>query len=80
MSTALSLKQELAAKTDELERALNELQSLRGLIAICAECKRVRSDGTYRSRIEDYLEQYFERKVERDICQDCMEQSYPKAG
>ena len=90
VSTALSLKQELdarilreqelVAKTGELERALNELKSLRGLIAICAKCKRVRSDGTYRKRIEDYLEQYFERKVERDICPDCMEQSYPKAG
>lgn len=90
VSTALSLKQELdartareqelVAKTDELERALKELKSLRGLIAICAKCKRVRSDGTYRKRIEDYLEQYFERKVERDICPDCMEQSYPKAG
>ena len=90
VSTAMSLKQELdarilreqelVAKTGELEQALNELKSLRGLIAICAKCKRVRSDGTYRKRIEDYLEQYFERKVERDICPDCMEQSYPKAG
>lgn len=90
VSTAMSLKQELdarrlreqelLAKTDELERAYRELKSLRGLIAICAKCKRVRSDGTYRKRIEDYLEQCFERKLERDICPDCMEQSYPKAG
>lgn len=90
VSTALSLKQELdgrkmreqelLAKTEELERAYRELKSLRGLIAICAKCKRVRSDGTYRKRIEDYLEQCFDRKLERDICPDCMEQSYPKAG
>jgi phosphoserine phosphatase RsbU/P len=90
VSTAMSLKQELDArilreqelltKTEELERANRELKSLRGLIAICAKCKRVRSDGTYRKRIEDYLEQCFERKLERDICPDCMEQSYPKAG
>lgn len=90
VSTAMSLKQELdarrireqelLAKTEQLERANRELKSLRGLIAICAKCKRVRSDGTYRKRIEDYLEQCFDRKLERDICQDCMEQSYPKAG
>ncbi len=90
VSTAMSLKQELdarrlreqelLAKTEELERANRELKNLRGLIAICAKCKRVRSDGTYRKRIEDYLEQCFERKLERDICPDCMEQSYPKAG
>jgi CheY-like chemotaxis protein len=90
VSTAMSLKQELDArilreqelltKTEELERANRELKSLRGLIAICAKCKRVRSDGTYRKRIDDYLEQCFERKLERDICPDCMQQSYPKAG
>ena len=90
VSTAMSLKQELdarrlreqelLAKTEELERANRELKNLRGLIAICAKCKRVRSDGTYRKRIEDYLEQCFEKKLERDICPDCMEQSYPKAG
>lgn len=90
VSTALSLKQELdarrareqelLAKTEALERALNELKSLRGLIAICAKCKRVRSDGTYRKRIEDYLEQCFDRKLERDICPGCMDQSYPKSG
>ena len=90
VSTALSLKQELdarkareqelLAKTEELEQALKELKSLRGLIAICAKCKRVRADGTYRKRIEDYLEQCFDRKLERDICPDCMSQAYPKAG
>lgn len=90
VSTALSLKQELDArkarelelleKTAELERAYSELKSLRGLIAICSKCKRVRSDGTYRKRIEDYLEQYFQTKLERDICNDCMKEAYPKAG
>ncbi|MEC4890454.1 MAG: response regulator [Nitrospira sp.] len=90
VSTALSLKQELDArkvreqelliKTEELERALEELKSLRGLIAICAKCKRVRSDGTYRKRIEDYLEQCFDRKLTRDICPDCLNEAYPKAG
>lgn len=89
VSTALSLKQELdarilreqelVAKTEALEQALKELKSLRGLIAICAKCKRVRADGTYRKRIEDYLEQCFDRKLERDICPDCLNQAYPKA-
>jgi phosphoserine phosphatase RsbU/P len=85
VSTSLSLKQELDArhareqelvrKTAELERANQELKSLRGLIAICAKCKRVRSDGTYRKRIEDFLEQHLDAKIQRDICPACMEQA-----
>lgn len=90
VSTAMGLKQELdvrktreielTQKTADLERACQELKSLRGLVAICGKCKRVRSDGTYRKRIEDYLEQCLDRKIERDICPDCMQQAFPKAG
>jgi phosphoserine phosphatase RsbU/P len=90
VSTALSLKQELDArhareqelvrKTAELEQANRELKSLRGLIAICAKCKRVRADGTYRKRIEDFLEQHLDAKIQRDICPTCLEQALPKAG
>jgi len=90
VSTALSLKQELdarqareqelIAKTTELEQANRDLKSLRGLIAICAKCKRVRTDGSYRKRIEDFLEQHLDAKIERDICPTCMDQALPKAG
>jgi CheY-like chemotaxis protein len=90
VSTALSLKQELDARRDreqellkrtaELEQAYRELKSLRGLIAICAKCKRVRTDGPYRKRIEDFLEQHLDAKIERDICPSCLEEALPKAG
>jgi hypothetical protein len=56
------------------------LAGLRGLIAICAKCKRVRMDGTYRKRIEDFLEQHLDAKIQRDICPTCLEQALPKAG
>jgi phosphoserine phosphatase RsbU/P len=90
VSTALSLKQEFDARrareqdllkrTHELEQANRELKNLRSLIAICGKCKRVRSDGTYRKRIEDFLEHYLDAKIERDICPACMEEAFPKAG
>lgn len=90
VSTALSLKQELDArkarelellqKTAELEQAYCDLKTLRSLIAICAKCKRVRTSGSYRMRIEDFLEEQLGAKIERDICQPCMEQAFTKAG
>lgn len=90
VSTALSLKQELDArqareqellrKTAELEQAYRDLKCLRGLIAICAKCKRVRTDGLYRKRIEDFLEQHLDAKIERDICPTCIQDTLPKAS
>jgi phosphoserine phosphatase RsbU/P len=90
VSTALSLKQELDArharemelmqKTAELEKAYQDLKNLRGLIAICAKCKRVRTDGSYRKRIEDFLEQHLDAKIERDVCPTCMGDALSKAG
>jgi CheY-like chemotaxis protein len=90
VSTALTLKQELDArqarerdlleKTAALEQANRDLKNLRGLIAICAKCKRVRSDGPYRKRIEDFLEQHLDTKIERDICPMCLKETMPQAG
>lgn len=90
VSTALSLKQELDVrkarevelmeKTAALEKAYHDLKKLRGLIAICAKCKRVRTDGSYRKRIEDFLEQHMDAKIERDICPTCLDEALPKAG
>ena len=63
VSSALTLKeerttrkareQELLMRTQELERALREVKVLRGLIPICAKCKRVRTDPAKWQRLRN---------------------------
>lgn len=55
----------------ERERALEQLRVLRGLLPICAGCKRVRSDAGYWTEIDEYLEAHSEASISHGICPDC---------
>jgi hypothetical protein len=58
----------------ELERALAEVQILRGLLPICAWCRRVREDGggapTWHT-IEEYLHTHAHTRFTHGICPSC---------
>ena len=53
------------------EQALAEVKALRGLLPICAYCKKVRSDGNYWEQIETYVSQDSEAQFSHSICPDC---------
>ena len=70
-------EQELLMRTQELERALREVKVLRGLIPICAKCKRVRTDTGDWQQVEEYIQAHSEAEFSHGICQVCMKEVYP---
>jgi len=44
--------------TLRLQKALDEIRTLSGLIPICASCKKVRDDPAYWQAVEQYMEQH----------------------
>jgi ligand-binding sensor domain-containing protein len=70
----------LASRARELEAAVAEALSsakvLRGLLPICAHCKKVRDDGGYWTRIEDYISRHSEADFSHGYCPDCVEKHY----
>ena len=61
----------------DLERALSEVRELRGMLPICASCKKVRDDDGYWQEVESYLTKYSGAKLTHGICPDCLSQLYP---
>jgi hypothetical protein len=62
----------------ELESALVEIKTLRGLLPICSGCKRIRqNDGAWRN-IEDYVSANTEAKFTHGICPSCRTRLYPE--
>lgn len=57
----------------ELEQALAEIRTLRGLIPICAWCKKIRDDQGLWQRLEDYLCAHTEAMLTHGICPVCIE-------
>jgi len=58
----------------DLERALVEIKTLRGLIPICAWCKKIRNDAGSWQQLEGYLRQHTEAEFSHGICPDCLEE------
>lgn len=68
---------ELRRSNDELQRALSEVKVLRGLIPICASCKKIRNDGGFWQQLEEYLSEHSEAEFSHGLCQPCIKKLYP---
>jgi len=61
----------------DLQRALAEVKTLKGLLPICARCKKVRDDAGYWTQIEVFVSDRSEAEFSHGICPDCARQLYP---
>ncbi len=60
-----------------LQDALSQVKTLRGLLPICANCKKIRDDSGYWRQVEDYVSEHSEADFSHGICPDCMRKLYP---
>ncbi|NWJ42353.1 MAG: hypothetical protein HXX12_15440 [Geothrix sp.] len=56
----------------ELRDSLANIRTLRGLIPICAHCKRVRDDAGFWQQVEAYVHERSGAKFSHSICPSCM--------
>jgi integral membrane sensor domain MASE1 len=73
-------EQKRIALIQELEKALQEIKTLRGLIPLCAWCKNIRDDQGFWLRLEDYLRTHTDAEFTHGICPQCLGQELDTAG
>lgn len=61
----------------ELREALDHVKTLRGLLPICASCKKIRDDLGYWRQVEEYIKERIDVQFSHGICPDCMNTFYP---
>jgi hypothetical protein len=57
--------------------ALHEVNTLRGLLSICASCKRIRDERGAWQQLESYIQSHSEAKFTHGLCADCIHKLYP---
>jgi PAS domain S-box-containing protein len=62
----------------KLQQALNEVQVLKGLLPICANCKRIKDEHEQWQVLEAYLQAHTEAKFTHGICPECLRKLYPE--
>ena len=72
--------EELNRANAELEDALDRVDTLSGLLPICASCKKVRDDQGYWRQIESYIRKHSRADFTHGICPDCVKELYPDLG
>ncbi len=63
-------------RTRELEEALEKVQVMRGLLPICASCKKVRDDKGYWQQVEMFVESHTDARFTHGICPECVTRLY----
>jgi sigma-B regulation protein RsbU (phosphoserine phosphatase) len=86
-SSALALKKEMDCRkaregelrrsNEELQKALRDVKVLKGLIPICASCKKIRNDSGLWQQLEEYIGEHSEAEFSHGICQPCVKKLYP---
>jgi two-component system, cell cycle sensor histidine kinase and response regulator CckA len=61
----------------ELQEALSKVNTLSGLLPICASCKKIRDDKGYWNQIESYITTRSEAEFSHGICPECLKKLYP---
>lgn len=61
----------------ELQKTLNEVKTLSGLVPICANCKKIRDDKGFWNQVETYIQERSEARFSHGICPDCVQVLYP---
>jgi two-component system, response regulator PdtaR len=77
MTELRRLNQVLTTRNQELEQALEDIQTLRGLIPICASCKKIRDDKGYWQQVEVYVAEHTLAEFSHGLCPECAVRLYP---
>lgn len=59
-------------------RARGEIRTLRGMLAICASCKKVRGDEGFWKHMEEYIEDHSEVLLSHCLCPICQQKWFPE--
>jgi PAS domain S-box-containing protein len=62
----------------QLQKALAEVKTLKGIFPICASCKKIRDDEGYWNQIEAYISERSDAEFSHGICPECAKKLYPE--
>ena len=71
------LEELVEIRTSALQEAMENIKTLKGIIPICASCKKIRDDQGYWNQLESYVAEHSEADFSHSICPECIKRLYP---
>lgn len=73
----IKAEQERKKVISELQLALSEIKTLRGLLPICSHCNGIRDEQGNWNKIETYISAHSDAEFSHSICPDCAQKNFP---
>ena len=70
------MNQELGEENRNLKDYIEEIRTLRGIIPICTNCKKIRDDQGFWNTVEVYLSQKSDVRLSHSVCPECAKKLY----
>ncbi len=67
----------LRRMNEELEKAIAEIKTLRGIVPICSNCKKIRDKNGCWEQLEVYIRDRTEADFTHSLCPGCLKELYP---
>jgi PAS domain S-box-containing protein len=74
----VQLEREREKLIGDLQEALDNIRTLKGMLPICASCKKIRDDQGYWNQIESYIRAHTGTEFTHSICPECAHRLYPE--
>ncbi len=78
IGSCIDVTEKVEAQQELQKVQMAEMKELRGLLPICASCKKIRDDQGYWNQIEVYIKKHSEVEFSHSICPDCISKLYPE--
>jgi DNA repair exonuclease SbcCD ATPase subunit len=62
---------------NELQKAIKEIKTLRGILPLCSFCKKIRDDKGYWEQVDVYIHKHLQADISHGICPACAKEHYP---
>jgi DNA-binding NarL/FixJ family response regulator len=75
---AIERHQILEGRKKLIQEALATVKTLKGLLPICAACKKIRDDNGYWNQLEAYIEAHSDAEFTHGLCPECRRRVFPE--
>ena len=73
-----TLEEQVKQRTDKLQKALNEVKTLEGILPLCSYCKKIRNEKNVWQEVDSFIYANSQADISHGICPECMHKHYPE--
>ena len=73
-----NLEHQVEQRTQKLQKALDEVKTLKGILPLCSYCKKIRNDKEEWQEVDSYIYAHSQADISHSICPDCAQIHYPE--